>query len=57
MNIINKFSNEQIREIADTVDMCDIHNCKYRENWFAFRQNALEEYVRREMEYKYSESE
>ena len=34
-----------------------IHNCKYRENWFTFKQNALEEYVRREMEYKYSESE
>ena len=23
-----------------------VHNCKYREDWFAFKQNAIEEYVR-----------
>jgi hypothetical protein len=28
-----------------------IHNCKYREDWFAFKQNALKEYVRREIGY------
>ena len=26
-----------------------IHNCEYRENWFEFKQNALEEYVRNEI--------
>jgi len=26
-----------------------IHNCEYREAWFAFRQEALEAYVRREL--------
>ena len=29
-----------------------VHNCEYRENWFAFKQNALEEYVRGEMGYR-----
>ena len=27
-----------------------VHNCKYREDWFAFKQNALEEYVRERIE-------
>ena len=26
-----------------------VHECKYREDWFAFRQEAFEEYVRREL--------
>ena len=25
-----------------------VHNCKYREDWFEFKQNAMEEYVRKE---------
>ena len=29
-----------------------IHNCEYKENWFAFKQNALEEYVRNEIAYR-----
>ena len=29
-----------------------VHNCKYREDWFAFKQNAMEEYVRRKIGYK-----
>ena len=27
-----------------------VHNCKYREEWFKFRQKALEEYVRKHIE-------
>jgi len=27
-----------------------IHSCEYRENWFAFKQNALEEYVRMQLD-------
>ena len=27
-----------------------VHNCKYREEWFAFKQNALEEYVSRKFD-------
>ena len=34
-----------------------VHNCEYRENWFEFKQNALEEYVRNEMGYRYDEEE
>jgi len=26
-----------------------VHNCKYREDWFRFKQVALEEYVRKEI--------
>jgi hypothetical protein len=26
-----------------------VHNCKYREDWFRFKQMAMEEYVRREI--------
>jgi len=26
-----------------------VHECEYREDWFAFKQEALEEYVRREL--------
>lgn len=26
-----------------------VHSCKYREDWFAFKQNELERYVRREL--------
>ena len=26
-----------------------VHNCDFRESWFAFKQEALEEYVRREL--------
>jgi len=32
-----------------------VHNCKYREDWFAFKQNALEEYVRKEIGFDKSE--
>jgi len=28
-----------------------VHNCEYREDWFKFKQAALEEYVKREIEY------
>ena len=27
-----------------------VHNCKYRDEWFKFRQNALEEYVKNHIE-------
>ena len=27
-----------------------VHDCKYREDWFQFKQKSLEEYVRREIE-------
>ena len=64
MSTINKFSNEKIREIAEEIEMGDVcyinaivHNCEYRENWFAFKQNALEEYVREEISYRYDEEE
>jgi hypothetical protein len=29
-----------------------VHNCKYREDWFAFKQQALEEYVRKIIRYE-----
>jgi len=32
-----------------------IHNCQYREQWFAFKQNALEEYVKNEIDNKLKE--
>jgi hypothetical protein len=28
-----------------------VHNCEYREDWFKFKQAALEEYVKKEVEY------
>jgi hypothetical protein len=34
-----------------------VHNCKYREDWFVFKQNVMEEYVRRELGYGYREEE
>jgi len=34
-----------------------VHDCEYRENWFEFKQNALEEYVRDEMGYSSDEEE
>ena len=34
-----------------------VHNCRYREEWFEFKHNALEEYVREEIGYRCSEEE
>ena len=34
-----------------------VHNCEYREEWFEFKQNALEGYVREEIGCKYNEEE
>jgi len=32
-----------------------VHDCKYREDWFGFKQNAMEEYVREEIGCRYNE--
>jgi len=29
----------------ENVCLLIVHNCKYREEWFAFKQKALEKYV------------
>ena len=30
-----------------------VHNCDYREDWFKFKQAALEEYVKRETSFEF----
>ena len=46
------YINVQTGETIFMMNNAIIHNCEYRENWFAFKQNALEEYVRNEIGYR-----
>jgi hypothetical protein len=44
MSLIEKLTNKQIHEIAEKIAI--VHDSMYREAWFAFKQQVLEEYVR-----------